>query len=63
LFSSIFALSRSFSGWAGGFGAQAMGYSPYFLLTFFLAFPAYLFLPWVKKMLNYAETQKEWGQK
>jgi len=63
LFSSIFALSRSFSGWAGGFGAQAMGYAPYFLLTFFLAFPAYLFLPWVKKMLNYAEAQKEWGQK
>jgi len=63
LFSSIFALSRSFSGWASGFGAQIMGYAPYFLLTFFLAFPAYLFLPWVKKMLNYAETQKEWDQK
>lgn len=51
LLSSVFALSRSFSGWAGGFGAQAMGYAPYFLLTFFLAFPAYLLLPWVKKML------------
>ncbi len=63
LFSSIFALSRSFSGWAGGFGAQAMGYASYFLFTFFLAFPAYLLLPWVKKMLHYAETQKEWDQK
>ncbi len=51
LLSSVFALSRSFAGWASGFGAQEMGYSAYFLLTFFLAFPAYLFLPWVKQML------------
>jgi PAT family beta-lactamase induction signal transducer AmpG len=55
LLSSVFALSRSFSGWAGGVGAQAMGYAPYFLLTFFLAFPAYLLLPWVKKMLRYTD--------
>jgi len=54
LLSSVFALSRSLAGWAGGFGAQNMGYGPYFLLTFFLAFPAYGFLPYVKKMLNYA---------
>ncbi len=51
LLSSVFALSRSFAGWAGGIGAQEMGYSAYFLLTFFLAFPAYFFLPWVKQML------------
>ncbi|MFQ5950403.1 MAG: MFS transporter, partial [Nitrospiria bacterium] len=56
LLSSVFALSRSFAGWAGGFGAQFLGYGPYFLLTFFLAFPAYCFLPWVKKMLHYAES-------
>jgi PAT family beta-lactamase induction signal transducer AmpG len=55
LLSSVFALSRSFSGWAGGFGAQAFGYAPYFLLTFFLAFPAYLLLPWVKKMMRHTE--------
>ncbi len=55
LLSSVFALSRSFAGWAGGFGAQAMGYAPYFLLTFFLAFPAYLLLPWVRKMLSFTE--------
>ncbi len=55
LLSSVFALSRSFSGWAGGFGAQTLGYAPYFLLTFFLAFPAYLLLPWVKKMLRYTD--------
>ena len=52
LLSSVFALSRSFAGWASGFGAQEMGYAPYFLLTFFLAFPAYLLLPCVKRMLT-----------
>lgn len=53
LLSSVFALSRSLAGWAGGFGAEAMGYAPYFLLTFFLAFPAYLMLPWVRRMLDH----------
>ncbi|MDT3737396.1 MAG: hypothetical protein ROZ00_14300 [Denitratisoma sp.] len=52
LLSSVFAASRSVAGWAGGIGAQAMGYAPYFLLTFFLAFPAYLLLPWVRRMLD-----------
>jgi PAT family beta-lactamase induction signal transducer AmpG len=47
----VFAASRSVAGWAGGVGAQALGYGPYFLLTFFLAFPAYLLLPWVRRML------------
>jgi PAT family beta-lactamase induction signal transducer AmpG len=51
LLSSVFALSRSVAGWAGGYGAEAMGYAPYFLLTFFLSFPAYLMLPWVRSML------------
>ncbi len=62
LLSSIFALSRSVAGWAGGFGAESMGYAPYFLLTFFLSFPAYLLLPWVARMLSYAESRKEWHQ-
>jgi PAT family beta-lactamase induction signal transducer AmpG len=62
LLSSIFALSRSVSGWAGGYGAAAFGYADYFMLTFFLAFPAYLLLPWVKKMMAYAEQQHDWGQ-
>lgn len=52
LLSSVFALSRSLAGFASGFGAEAMGYAPYFLLTFFLAFPAYLLLPWVAHMLQ-----------
>jgi PAT family beta-lactamase induction signal transducer AmpG len=62
ILSSIFALSRSVAGWAGGFGAESLGYADYFLLTFFLAFPAYLLLPWAKRMLEYAEQQKEFGQ-
>ncbi|MCC6474664.1 MAG: MFS transporter [Burkholderiales bacterium] len=52
LLSSVFALSRSLAGWAGGIGAQEMGYATYFLLTVFLSFPAYAFLPWVARMLR-----------
>ncbi len=63
LLSSVFALSRSVSGWAGGYGAETLGYADYFLLTFFLAFPAYLLLPWVRKMMAYAEQQQDWGQR
>jgi PAT family beta-lactamase induction signal transducer AmpG len=51
LLSSVFALSRSVAGWGSGFGAQELGYSGYFLLTFFLSFPAYALLPWVKEAL------------
>jgi PAT family beta-lactamase induction signal transducer AmpG len=59
LLSSVFALSRSVAGWAGGYGAESLGYADYFLLTFFLAFPAYLLLPWVRKMLVYAEQRSD----
>lgn len=51
ILSSIFAFSRSIAGWAGGVGAQELGYASYFLLTFILAFPAYLLLPWIKSIL------------
>jgi PAT family beta-lactamase induction signal transducer AmpG len=51
LLSSLFALTRHLAGFASGFGAQELGYAPYFLLTFFLHFPAYLLLPWVRKTL------------
>lgn len=57
LLSSVFALSRSVAGWAGGFGAQEFGYSHYFLLTFFLSFPAYALLPWVRRMLDFADAR------
>ena len=51
ILSSIFAFSRAVAGWAGGIGAQELGYSTYFFLTFWLSFPAYLLLPQVKRML------------
>jgi len=48
LLSALFGFTRVVSGSVSGFGADQMGYSAYFLLTFFLAFPAYLLLPWLK---------------
>lgn len=62
LLSSVFALSRSVSGWAGGYGAEIMGYADYFFLTVFLALPAYLLLPWVSKMMKYAASRPDWDQ-
>jgi MFS transporter, PAT family, beta-lactamase induction signal transducer AmpG len=58
LLSSVFALSRSVAGWAGGFGAQEFGYAKFFLLTFFLSFPAYALLPWVRRMLDDADSRR-----
>jgi PAT family beta-lactamase induction signal transducer AmpG len=55
ILSSIFAFSRSIAGWAGGIGAQEMGYAMYFMLTFVLAFPAYILLPWIKQILIRSE--------
>jgi PAT family beta-lactamase induction signal transducer AmpG len=52
ILSSIFAFSRAVAGWAGGLGVEQMGYSNFFLLTFFLSFPAYALLPQVKRMLS-----------
>ncbi|WP_058087335.1 MFS transporter [Aquabacterium parvum] len=51
ILSSIFAFSRAVAGWAGGLGVEQMGYSAFFLLTFFLSFPAYALLPAVRRML------------
>lgn len=58
LLSSLFALSRSLAGFASGFGAELMGYRDYFMLTFFLCFPAYLLLPFVRRALLAAETSE-----
>jgi PAT family beta-lactamase induction signal transducer AmpG len=52
LLSSVFALSRSVAGWAGGYAAQAWGYAEFFFFSAFLAAPAYLFLPWVRRALD-----------
>ena len=52
---SIFAFSRAVAGWAGGIGAQELGYAMYFFLTFWLSFPAYVLLPRVRRMLDRAD--------
>jgi PAT family beta-lactamase induction signal transducer AmpG len=49
LLSALFGLTRSLSGVFSGFATEHMGYSTYFTTTFFMAFPAYAFLPWVKR--------------
>jgi MFS transporter, PAT family, beta-lactamase induction signal transducer AmpG len=48
LLSAIFGLSRSLAGSVSGWATERLGYASYFAFTFFLAFPAYLLLPWVK---------------
>jgi PAT family beta-lactamase induction signal transducer AmpG len=57
ILSSIFAFSRAVAGWAGGIGAQEMGYAAYFFLTFWLSFPAYVLLPQVRRMLDQGEAR------
>ena len=51
ILSSIFAFSRAVAGWAGGIGAQELGYAAASSLTFWLSFPAYLLLPRLRRML------------
>jgi MFS transporter, PAT family, beta-lactamase induction signal transducer AmpG len=57
ILSSIFAFSRAVAGWAGGIGAQELGYAAYFFLTFWLSFPAYALLPQVRRMLDASDTR------
>ncbi|MDA8391102.1 MAG: MFS transporter [Gammaproteobacteria bacterium] len=52
LLSSLFSVSARLAGFVSGFGAHDLGYGEYFFLTFFLAFPAYAFLPAARRMLT-----------
>ncbi len=56
LLSSLFSISARLAGFVSGFGAQDLGYGKYFFLTFFLAFPAYAFLPAARRMLTQIQT-------
>ena len=47
--SALFGIARSLAGTASGWLASSMGYEPYFTLTFLMAGPAFLLLPWVRK--------------
>jgi PAT family beta-lactamase induction signal transducer AmpG len=57
ILTSIFAFSRAVAGWAGGIGAQELGYAWYFFLTFWLSFPAYALLPAARRMLIHCDTR------
>jgi PAT family beta-lactamase induction signal transducer AmpG len=48
LLSALLAITRAVAGKASGSLAERMGYEGYFLLTFLLAFPAYLLLPRIR---------------
>ena len=50
LFSALLALTRSVAAKAAGPAAEAMGYAPFFLLTFALAFPAFTLLPQIRRV-------------
>jgi PAT family beta-lactamase induction signal transducer AmpG len=55
LLSAVFGLSRSLSGAFSGVVTQSVGYTTYFTATFFLAWPAFLLLPWVKQWIGEEE--------
>jgi MFS transporter, PAT family, beta-lactamase induction signal transducer AmpG len=50
--SSIFSLTGRLVGGISGLGAERYGYANYFALTFALALPAYLLLPWVRQWIR-----------
>ncbi len=50
--SSVFSLTGRLVGGVSGLGAERFGYGNYFALTFLLALPAYLLLPWVKGWIH-----------
>ncbi|MEW6300711.1 MAG: MFS transporter [Thermodesulfobacteriota bacterium] len=52
LLSAVFGLTRSLAGAFSGWAAQRMGYAAYFTVTFFLAWPAFGLLPWVKQWIK-----------
>src|SRR5437667_67402 len=48
LLSALFGLTRALSGAFSGVATEEMGYAAYFTATFFLSWPAFLLLAWVK---------------
>ena len=57
LLSALFGLTRALSGAVSGFAAERFGYATYFIVTFFLAFPAYAFLPWIREWTRHDGTK------
>jgi PAT family beta-lactamase induction signal transducer AmpG len=54
LLSAVFSLTRPIFGAPSGFAAEAMGYTGWFVATFFLSFPAFAFLPFVHRRLDWS---------
>ena len=52
LISALYNLTGTLAGAVSGIGADRWGFGPYFALTFFMALPAYAFLPWVQRRLE-----------
>ena len=50
--SAVFALSRDVAGAISGWATTRLGYAPYFVLTFLLAFPALALLPIVRTWIH-----------
>lgn len=59
LLSAGFGLGRTIVGFRSGDFAERLGYESYFLLTFALAFPAFLLLHWVRKIKTVPLTPEE----
>ncbi|HEU4563208.1 MAG TPA: MFS transporter [Gemmatimonadaceae bacterium] len=59
LLSAAFGLGRSLVTFISGDLASRLGYADYFLFTFALAFPAFLLLPWVRRLRTARLTDAE----
>jgi len=55
LLSALFGLTRSVSGPISGWMTERFGYATYFTATFFLAWPAFALLPWVRRWTTNTE--------
>ena len=49
---AVMALMRALAGIASGYMVDAVGFASFFLLTFSLALPSYVLLPWVRRRLQ-----------
>ena len=58
LLSALFGLGRSLSGAFSGWLTQSVGYAMYFTVTFFLAWPAFALLPWVREWIREDEVAR-----
>ena len=63
LLSAVFGLTRSVSGAFSGVLTQSFGYAAYFTATFFLAWPAFLLLPWVRKWIREDKVEDSAGSR